>query len=65
MVAVAEPRVERIVTGNVAVNPHHAINEQLGYELARAAGQSYEIAVVDLCAAPAVNDGPPWKASAR
>ena len=50
--AVAEPRLERIVTGNAAVNQHMiAINEQLGYELLEPPGQSYEIAVADLAPA--------------
>ena len=32
--AEAEPQLERIVTGNAAVNQHMiAINDQLGYEL--------------------------------
>jgi GNAT superfamily N-acetyltransferase/RimJ/RimL family protein N-acetyltransferase len=53
--AVAEPRLERIVTGNAAVNQHMiAINEQLGYELLEPPGQSYEIAVADLRRLPAV-----------
>src|SRR3984957_14255282 len=41
--AEAEPALERIVTGNAAVNRHMiAINEQLGYELLEPPRQSYE-----------------------
>jgi GNAT superfamily N-acetyltransferase/RimJ/RimL family protein N-acetyltransferase len=47
--ATAEPQLERIVTGNAAVNQHMiAINDQLGYELLEPPTQSYEIAVADL-----------------
>ena len=47
--AEAEPRLERIVTGNAAVNQHMiAINEELGYELLEPLAQSYEMAVADL-----------------
>jgi GNAT superfamily N-acetyltransferase/RimJ/RimL family protein N-acetyltransferase len=47
--ATAEPRLERIVTGNAAVNQHMiAINAALGYELLDPPEQSYEIAVADL-----------------
>ena len=47
--AEAEPQLERIVTGNAAVNQHMiAINDQLGYELLEPSAQSYEIAVADL-----------------
>jgi RimJ/RimL family protein N-acetyltransferase len=47
--AEAEPQLERIVTGNAAVNRHMiAINDQLGYELLEPSAQSYEIAVADL-----------------
>jgi GNAT superfamily N-acetyltransferase len=47
--ATAEPRLERIVTGNAAVNQHMiSINEELGYELLEPLSQSYEIAVADL-----------------
>ena len=53
--AEAEPQLERIVTGNAAVNQYMiAINEQLGYELLEPAGQSYEIPVADLRRLPAV-----------
>ena len=46
--AVAEPAMERIVTGNAAVNQYMiAINEELGYELLRPAAQSYELPVAD------------------
>ena len=39
--AEAEPQLERIVTGNAAVNQHMiAINDQLGYELLEPAAQS-------------------------
>jgi len=52
--AVAEPQLERIITGNAAVNQHMiSINQQLGYELLEPPGQSYEIAVADLCRLPA------------
>jgi GNAT superfamily N-acetyltransferase len=47
--ATAEPQLERIVTGNAAVNQHMiAINEQLGYELLEPPTQSHEIPVADL-----------------
>ena len=47
--ATAEPQLERIVTGNAAVNQHMiAINDQLGYELLEPSTQSYEIAVADV-----------------
>jgi GNAT superfamily N-acetyltransferase len=50
----AEPQLERIITGNAAVNEHMiAINQQLGYELLEPPGQSYEIAVADLHRLPA------------
>ena len=46
--AVAEPQLERIDTGNAAVNRWMiAINEQLGYELLPPQVQSYELAVAD------------------
>jgi GNAT superfamily N-acetyltransferase len=46
--AVAEPALGRIVTGNAAANRHMiAINEELGYELLRPLGQSYELPVAD------------------
>jgi GNAT superfamily N-acetyltransferase len=49
--AEAEPRLERIVTGNAALNQHMiSINEELGYELLEPSAQSYEIAVADLVA---------------
>jgi GNAT superfamily N-acetyltransferase len=52
--ATAEPQLERIVTGNAAVNQHMiAINEQLGYELMEPSAQSWEIAVADLYRLPA------------
>jgi GNAT superfamily N-acetyltransferase len=52
--AVAEPQLERIITGNAAVNQHMiSINQQLGYELLEPPGQSYEIAVADLYRLPA------------
>jgi GNAT superfamily N-acetyltransferase len=52
--AEAEPQLERIVTGNAAVNQHMiAINEQLGYELMEPSAQSWEIAVADLYRLPA------------
>jgi GNAT superfamily N-acetyltransferase/RimJ/RimL family protein N-acetyltransferase len=52
--AEAEPQLERIVTGNAAVNQHMiAINDQLGYELLEPSAQSYEIAVADLYRLPA------------
>jgi GNAT superfamily N-acetyltransferase len=41
--AVAEPALERIVTGNAAVNRHMiSINEELGYELLSPSVQGYE-----------------------
>lgn len=44
--AVAEPALERIVTGNAEVNQYMiAINEQLGYELLSPAEQTYELPV--------------------
>jgi GNAT superfamily N-acetyltransferase len=46
--AAAEPALGRIVTGNAAANRHMiAINEELGYELLRPLGQSYELPVAD------------------
>jgi len=52
--AEAEPQLERIMTGNAAVNEHMiAINRQLGYELLEPPGQSYEIAVAGLYRPPA------------
>jgi GNAT superfamily N-acetyltransferase len=46
--AAAEPQLERIVTGNAAVNQHMiAINEQLGYELLEPLAQSYELPVAN------------------
>jgi GNAT superfamily N-acetyltransferase len=52
--AEAEPQLERIVTGNAAVNQRMiAINTELGYELLEPPGQSYEIAVADLYRLPA------------
>ena len=46
--AVAEPQLERIVTGNAAVNQHMiAINEELGYELLEPTAQSYEVGVAE------------------
>ncbi len=45
--AVAEPQLERIVTGNAASNQHMiAINTELGYQLLEPLGQSYELPVV-------------------
>jgi len=47
--AEAEPRLERIVTGNAAVNQHMiAINEELGYELLEPLSQSQEVTVANL-----------------
>jgi GNAT superfamily N-acetyltransferase len=44
--AVAEPALERIVTGNAAANQHMiAINQELGYELLTPLAQSYELAI--------------------
>jgi GNAT superfamily N-acetyltransferase len=52
--AVAEPQLERIITGNAAVNQHMiAINAPLGNALPAPPGQSYEIAVADLYQLPA------------
>jgi GNAT superfamily N-acetyltransferase len=50
--AVAQPALDRIVTGNAAVNQYMiAINEELGYELLRPLGQSYELRVAAALAA--------------
>jgi GNAT superfamily N-acetyltransferase len=47
--AVAEPTLERIVTGNSAVNRYMiAINEELGYELLNPLAQTYELTVADV-----------------
>jgi GNAT superfamily N-acetyltransferase len=47
--AVAEPALRRIVTGNAAVNQYMiAINEELGYELLRPLAQSFELPVADV-----------------
>jgi GNAT superfamily N-acetyltransferase len=47
--AEAQPAIERIDTGNAAVNQHMiAINEELGFELLEPLGQSYELAVADV-----------------
>jgi GNAT superfamily N-acetyltransferase len=47
--ATAEPALERIVTGNAAVNQHMiAINEALGYELLEPQVRTYELAVADV-----------------
>jgi GNAT superfamily N-acetyltransferase len=44
--AEAQPSIERIVTGNAAINQWMiSINEQLGYELLEPLAQSYELAV--------------------
>lgn len=49
--AEAEPALERIVTGNAAVNRHMiAINESLGYELLGPQAQNYELSVADALA---------------
>jgi GNAT superfamily N-acetyltransferase len=46
--AVAEPQLERIVTGNAATNQHMiAINAELGYELLEPLAQSYELPVAN------------------
>jgi hypothetical protein len=46
--AVEEPALRHIVTGNAAVNRYMiAINEELGYELLPPLTQSYELAVGD------------------
>jgi hypothetical protein len=46
--AVTEPTLEHIVTGNAAINQHMiAINEELGYELLSPPAQSYELPVAD------------------
>ncbi|HEY6496130.1 MAG TPA: GNAT family N-acetyltransferase [Trebonia sp.] len=51
--AEAEPALERILTGNAAVNRYMiAINEDLGYELLRPLGQSYELPVARIAKAP-------------
>ena len=47
--AVTEPALERIVTGNAAVNRYMiAINEELGYELLSPSVQGYELPVTAL-----------------
>jgi RimJ/RimL family protein N-acetyltransferase len=47
--AKTEPALDRIVTGNAAVNQYMiAINEALGYRLLQPAVQSYEIPVADV-----------------
>jgi RimJ/RimL family protein N-acetyltransferase len=49
--AEAEPRLDRIITGNAAVNQWMiAINQQLGYELLEPLARSYEISVADALA---------------
>jgi GNAT superfamily N-acetyltransferase len=46
--AEADPGLERIVTGNAAINQHMiSINEDLGYEPLEPFGQSYEMPVTD------------------
>ena len=46
--AVAEPAMRSILTGNAAVNQHMiAINEELGYQLLRPLAQNYELPVAD------------------
>jgi GNAT superfamily N-acetyltransferase len=46
--AVEEPALERIMTGNAAVNQYMiAINEELGYELLPPLAQSHELPVAD------------------
>ena len=57
--AVAEPNLERIMTGNAATNRYMiAINEALGYELLSPMGQHYELAVADVLHSPR-GDGSP------
>ncbi|MGH3265193.1 MAG: GNAT family N-acetyltransferase [Trebonia sp.] len=47
--AEAEPRLERIATGNAATNEHMiAINEQLGYRVAEPGWRFYELRVADI-----------------
>jgi GNAT superfamily N-acetyltransferase len=49
--AVAEPNLERIVTGNAATNRYMiAINSELGYELLDPMEQHYELPVADVLA---------------
>jgi GNAT superfamily N-acetyltransferase len=51
----AEPNLERIVTGNAAVNRYMiAINEELGYEVLSPMVQHYELPVADVLASGAV-----------
>jgi GNAT superfamily N-acetyltransferase len=46
--AAAEPQLERIETGNAAVNDHMiAVNDTLGYEVSGTSWHFYEIAVAD------------------
>jgi GNAT superfamily N-acetyltransferase/RimJ/RimL family protein N-acetyltransferase len=60
--AVAEPKLERIVTGNAATNRYMiAINTELGYELLNPMAQHYELAVADVLARGAAE----WGAAER
>lgn len=46
LLAVREPRIQRIQTGNAAANEHMiAVNEQLGYEVVEPGWREYEIPV--------------------
>jgi RimJ/RimL family protein N-acetyltransferase len=49
LLAAAEPQLERIATGNAAVNAHMiAVNEQLGYEVVPPGWDAYEMPVADV-----------------
>ena len=51
--AEAQPSIERIDTGNAAVNQHMiAINAELGFELLEPLGQSYELTVAQALRGP-------------
>jgi hypothetical protein len=51
--AEAEPKVERIETGNDSTNQHMiTVNEALGYEVFEPLWQWYEIEVTDLLNGP-------------
>ena len=50
LLAVAEPQLEWVATGNAAENAHMiAVNEQLGYEVVPPGWNFYEIPVADVC----------------
>jgi hypothetical protein len=52
LLAIREPQLERIMTGNAAANDHMiAVNEQLGYEVVEPAWLFYELPVAKLAGA--------------